>query len=48
MKIDVHLQVNNPYRFIKMFFSANAEIITFHIEACNSPYRINKKIKKAG
>lgn len=48
MAIDVHLQVNSPDRFIEMFSNAKADIITFHIEACNSPYRIIKKIKEAG
>ena len=33
---DVHLMIAAPERYIEQFSKAGADIITFHIEACNS------------
>ena len=36
-KLDAHLMIENPKKYIPDFISAGADIITFHIEASNSP-----------
>ena len=34
MKLDVHLMVDEPVRFIKAFAEAGSDVITVHFEAC--------------
>ena len=34
MKLDVHLMVDEPVRFIKAFAEVGADVITVHFEAC--------------
>ena len=48
---DVHLMVNNPNAFITQSVQAGADIITFHVEACEDAdevYEIIGSIKGAG
>ena len=48
---DVHLMVENPKAFIMRFARAGADIITFHVESCDSPeevYEIISLIKSEG
>ena len=33
MTLDVHLMITSPYRFVKTFANAGADIIVFHVEA---------------
>lgn len=37
---DVHLMVNEPMKFIDMFIKAQADQITFHLEACESQQQV--------
>lgn len=46
--VDVHMMVSNPEDYIELFAEAGAEYYNFHIESCNHPHRIIKKIQAAG
>lgn len=43
---DVHLMIDRPYRYIEEFVKAGADIITFHVEACDCVKETIEKIKK--
>ena len=45
---DVHLMIEDPYKFVGEFAKAGADIITFHVEACKDPLRTIKAIKANG
>lgn len=45
---DVHLMIEKPERYIKDFSQAQADIISFHVEATYHPYRVIDLIKKEG
>src|SRR3989338_6721311 len=34
--LDVHLMINNPFDFVKLFCEAGADIITVHVESFSS------------
>ncbi|MEM1513992.1 MAG: ribulose-phosphate 3-epimerase [Candidatus Thermoplasmatota archaeon] len=46
MPFDVHLMIEKPERHYLNFFEAGANIITVHVEATNSLYRLLEEIKK--
>jgi len=50
---DVHLMIENPYKYVRDFFDAGADILTVHYEACSKQkiinicrlaHKINKKV----
>ncbi len=43
---DVHLMITNPLDFVKPFADAGADIITFHLEACESAEIVREVIMK--
>lgn len=45
---DVHLMIDRPYRYIEEFVKAGADIITFHVEACDCVKETIEKIRKYG
>ena len=45
-KIDVHLMVNNPYKYAKKFISLGIKFITFHYEAFNCEEKCLQCINK--
>ncbi|MBU0570482.1 MAG: ribulose-phosphate 3-epimerase [Candidatus Omnitrophica bacterium] len=45
---DVHLMVDNPEEYVVPFIDAGADMITFHMEACENPKAIVAKIKSHG
>ncbi len=49
---DVHLMIDDPLSYVDQFADAGADLITFHIEACNNPKatieKIRSKDKKVG
>jgi len=47
-KLDVHLMIVNPERYIQKFKSVGADILTVHFEACNHLHRTIYEIKKNG
>jgi len=47
LMIDVHLMVENPKQYVSDFASAGADIINFHLEACE-PGPVIKAIKAEG
>ncbi len=42
---DVHLMIEGPYKYIKDYYQAGADLITFHYEACQSPEEIHETIE---
>lgn len=48
MEVDVHLQIEEPDRYIEMFSNSGADIISIHAETCNRLYQTVDKIKMAG
>tara|TARA_B100000989_G_scaffold290102_1_gene262806 strand:- start:53 stop:637 length:585 start_codon:yes stop_codon:yes gene_type:complete len=47
-KLDVHLMIVNPERYIQKFKNVGADILTVHFEACNHLHRTIYEIKKNG
>lgn len=45
---DVHLMILHPERYVERFAKAGADIITFHLEATESPGEVIKAIKACG
>ncbi len=45
---DVHLMIDNPEKYVDAFIDAGADMITFHVEACDNPEAIVDKIKARG
>lgn len=45
LPLDVHLMIKNPQDYIESFVKAGSDIITFHIEAEESPKEIIKLIR---
>ena len=48
LKLDVHLMIENPEKYIEAFAKAGADILTFHYEAVNDISGIIKLIKSFG
>ena len=48
MIFDVHLMINAPERYIERFIDAGADIVTFHVEACDDPAGALEIIRKRG
>lgn len=46
--LDVHLMVAEPIRYVQEFADAGADLITIHVEACDSPEATLKAIEKTG
>ena len=40
MFLDVHLMIENPDKYIKAFAEAGADLITFHLEACEDEKKV--------
>ena len=45
---DVHLMIDDPAQYVDQFADAGADLVTFHIEACEDPRGIIKKIRDKG
>lgn len=48
IQLDVHLMISDPEKYVDVFAKAGSDIITFHIEACEDPKGLIKKIKSLG
>ena len=48
LKLDVHLMIENPEKYIEAFAKAGADILTFHYEAVKDISGIIKLIKSFG
>ena len=48
MKLDVHLMVDEPVRFIKAFAEVGSDVITVHFEACRDMEHTLDAIHAAG
>jgi ribulose-phosphate 3-epimerase len=45
---DVHLMIDDPVKYVDQFADAGADLITFHIEACENPKKSIEKIRAKG
>lgn len=45
---DVHLMITDPIRYVEDFANAGADLINFHLEACDDPQAVIDAIKKTG
>ena len=48
MIFDVHLMIEKPERYAERFIDAGADILTFHIEACDDSSALIDRIKSRG
>jgi ribulose-phosphate 3-epimerase len=48
LKLDVHLMIDEPEKYIGAFAAAGSDIITVHVEACRHLNRVITQIKEAG
>ncbi|MCD8035975.1 MAG: ribulose-phosphate 3-epimerase [Clostridiales bacterium] len=48
MTFDVHLMITEPERYVEDFVKAGADIVNFHVEACENPEDSIEKIKSLG
>lgn len=48
LPLDVHLMIEKPERYAKAFADAGADIITFHVEACEQPRALVEQIRGLG
>jgi ribulose-phosphate 3-epimerase len=48
LPLDCHLMIANPEKYVDAFCDAGADMITFHIEACNDPRPVLARIKERG
>ncbi len=46
--MDVHLMIDQPWKYIPQFAEAGSDSITFHWEACRNAHKAIKLIKKLG
>lgn len=46
--LDVHIMVSDPHTYAPIFIDAGADLITFHIEACDDVAGLIKNIKEKG
>ena len=45
---DVHLMIDKPERYAMRFIDAGADILTFHLEACENPSELLEQIREQG
>jgi ribulose-phosphate 3-epimerase len=45
---DVHLMIDKPERYADRFIEAGADILTFHLEACEDPSELLARIREQG
>ena len=45
---DVHLMIDKPERYAMRFIDAGADILTFHLEACEKPEELLQEIREQG
>lgn len=45
---DVHLMIDKPERYVERFIDAGADILTFHVEACEDARKTLEAIKRRG
>lgn len=48
MIFDVHLMIDKPERYADRFIEAGADILTFHLEACEDPADLLLRIREQG
>ena len=48
MIFDVHLMIEKPERYAERFIEAGADILTFHLEACDNPAELLDVIRSHG
>lgn len=47
-KLDVHLMIEDPGRYVDDFVDAGADVVTVHVEACTHLHRVLSRIRELG
>lgn len=47
-KLDVHLMIEEPGRYVDEFVDAGAHVVTVHVEACTHLHRVLARIREKG
>jgi len=47
-RLDVHLMIEQPDRYVRNFVDAGADVVTVHVEACTHLHRTIQQIKELG
>lgn len=48
LPIDVHLMISQPQNYLRQFYDAGADVITFHVEAVADPRSVLQEIRDLG
>lgn len=46
--VDIHLMCLEPERYLDYFSPAEGDGVSFHLEACNQPYKLLQRIRERG
>lgn len=46
LKLDVHLMIVDPIRYVDMFCNAGADLLSFHVEATSEPDKVIDRIRE--
>ena len=46
LPLDVHLMIEAPQRYVRQFYEAGADIITFHVESVEDPRPVLQEIRR--
>lgn len=46
--LDVHLMIDRPERYVETFAECGADLINFHLEACENPMECIERIRRTG
>jgi ribulose-phosphate 3-epimerase len=47
-RLDVHLMIEEPGRYVEAFVDAGADVVTVHVEACTHLHRVLARIRELG
>ena len=48
LPLDVHLMIAHPEQYLTQFSEAGADLLTVHVEACDSPVEVVQEIRSLG
>ena len=48
LPLDVHLMIAHPEQYLAQFSEAGADLLTVHVEACDSPVEVVQEIRSLG
>ena len=48
LRLDVHLMIIDPIRYVNAFCNAGADLVSFHVEAASEPREVIERIRDCG